>query len=188
MQALSSVPRPTEAPSSHDGDFAAWVGTHLRTVWRYLRMHGAAPDVADDLAQEVFVVAWRKGAQALEPAAAVTFLRRTARFLFLRHLRDERHLRQQRPAVELADAVDLLWQQHCHVDGGDGLLAALRECVGQLEGRARRAVELGYGIDAFAPTPRLDVAAELGLKPNGLKTLLQRVRQQLRACIERRQP
>jgi len=181
MQALSSAAHPTEAPSPDDGDFAAWVGTHLRAVWRYLRMHGARPDAADDLTQEVFVIAWQKGAHQLDPAAAAMFLRRTARFLFLRHLRD------QRPAAELADAVDLLWQRDCAADAGDGLLQALRECVGQLEGRARRAVELGYGTDAFTASPRTDVAAELGLKPNGLKTLLQRVRQQLRACIERRQ-
>lgn len=159
------------------GDFAAWVGRHLRPVWRYLRMHGAAADAADDLAQEVFVVAWQKGAHGFEPAAAATFLRRTARFVFLRHLRD------RRAAVELADAVDLLWQRDCAADGGAALVAALRECVARLDGRARRAVELSYGSEAAS---RDDAAVELGLRPNGLKTLLHRVRQQLRACIERR--
>lgn len=182
MQALSSAPQSTAAPSPAGGDFAAFVGSHLRPVWRYLRMHGAAPEVADDLVQEAFVVAWQKGAHRLPGGAAAAFLRRTARFLFLRHLRD------RRPVVELADAVDGLWQRDCEADGGDGLLAALRECVGRLEGRARRAVELGYGTEALAPVPRIDAAAELGLQPNGLKTLMQRVRQQLRACIERRQP
>lgn len=179
---ISPAPEAPPVPAPAVGDFAAWVDRHLRSVWRHLRMHGALPDAADDLTQEVFVVAWQKAAHERAPAAAAAFLRRTSRFVFLRHLRD-----RDRSAVELADAVDLLWTSDCEADDGDGLLAALRECVAQLDGRARRAVELSYGTDAISPAPRIDAAAELGLQPNGLKTLLQRVRQQLRACVERRQ-
>lgn len=169
------------SPSTGDQDLGAWVDRHLRALWRYLRMQGAAPHLADDLAHEAFVIGWQKGAHRLDPPAANAFLRRTARLLFLRQLRD------RRPAVELADAVDALWARDCDADDGDGLLLALRECVDRLEGRARRAVELGYGTATVAAPDRDAVARELGLKPNGLKTLLQRVRQQLRACIERRQ-
>ena len=167
--------------SSADPDLAVWVGRHLRPLWRYLRAHGAPPDVADDLAQEAFVLGWQKGAVAFDPAASAAFLQRTARFLWLRRQRD------RRDAVELAAAVETAWQRDTGDDAGDELLAALRACVARLEGRARRAVELCYGTAALAPRGRDAAAAELGLQPNGLKTLLQRTRQQLRACIERRQ-
>ncbi len=160
----------------------AAIRAHLHAVWRYLRMHGATPHEADDLAQEAFVIALQKGAADLDPAATATFLRRTARFLFLR-LRGSR-----RDTVQLADAVDALWAADCAADGGDGRLAALRECLGRLAERAQRAVALSYGLGADSSVSRRDIGAALGLAPDGVKTLLQRVRQQLRACIERSQP
>lgn len=159
----------------------ATIRRHLHGVWRYVRMLGAGPELADDLTQEAFVVALRRDATGLEPAALATFLRRTARFLFLRHLRD------REDAVLLADAVDELWARDCEADDGDGMLAALRACVGELQGRARLAVERSYGLVAEPERSRVELARELGMEPNGVKTLLQRVRQTLRACVERRQ-
>ena len=167
------------AASSDTGD---GIRRHLHGVWRYLRMHGATPHEADDLVQEAFVVAVQKGALALEPAATAAFLRRTARFLFLRSRRDARE------AIALADSVDELWDRDCAADDGDGLLERLRECVQRLPERSRRAVELGYGLDADEPARRTEMAAALGLQVNGVKTLMQRVRAWLRTCIERRAP
>jgi DNA-directed RNA polymerase specialized sigma24 family protein len=148
-------------------------------VFRYLRMHGAAPAEADDLTQQAFVVAVQRGGLLLEPAASAAFLRRTARFLFLRARRDAKHHR------DLADAVDELWARDCARDDGDALLAAARRCVEQLQGRARRAVELGYGFGGDETRGRAAIARELGMQENGVKTLMQRVRKLLRACIER---
>jgi RNA polymerase sigma factor (sigma-70 family) len=170
----------TLAAAPPRGEAEATIRRHLLAVWRYVRMLGASAELADDLTQEAFVVAVRREALAADPAAALTFLRRTARFLFLRHLRDGAD------AVLLADAADEVWARDCATDGGDGLREALRACVGELQGRARLAVERSYGIGSDSPQRRDDIARELGMQPNGVKTLLQRVRQQLRACIERR--
>lgn len=155
---------------------------HIAAVWRYLRMHGAGPEEADDLTQETFVTAFARNAEQFDPAAAAVFLRRTARFTFLHHLR-----RRARDP-ELADAVDELWDRDAAHDGGDGLLEQLRACVQALDGRAREAVERAYGIGRPGPDDRDRLARELGLKSNGLKTLLQRTRRLLRACLERKQP
>lgn len=181
MQSVPFVPMPVAPPAPVP---AAATGPaierHLRGLWRHLRMYGCDAATADDLAQQVFVVAVEKGALAFEPAAAAAFLHRTARLVFLRHVRDRAGAR------ELAAAVDELWAQDCAADGGDARLEALRACVAQLDERARAAVAACYG-DGADEAGRRDAAAQrLGLRPNGLKTLLQRVRQQLRACIERR--
>ncbi len=157
----------------------AFVRQHLHSVWRYLRAHGANAHEADDLTQEAFVVALRKDVAQSEPAAAAVFLQRTARFLFLR-------LRRDTPRAEpLADAVDLLWQRDC-ADGGDELLTALRGCVALLDDKARRAVELSYGLGARDEASRAEVARDLGMTDNGVKTLLQRTRQRLRECVQRK--
>ncbi len=158
-----------------------FVRQHLVGVWRYLRAHGANAHEADDLTQEAFVVALRKDVAQSEPAAAAVFLRRTARFLFLRLHRDT-------PTAEpLADAVDMLWQHDC-ADDGDELLVALRGCVAQLDDKARRAVELSYGLGAHDEASRAEIARELGMTDNGVKTLLQRTRQRLRECVLRKRP
>ncbi len=173
---LAAPTSPTLEPVAAD----ALIERHLLGVWRYLRMHGASAHEADDLAQEAFVIALQKNAARLDPAATSTFLRRTARFLFLRLRRDHR------AAIELADVVDALWARDCDRDDGDGLLASLRVCIGQLSGRARAAIELCYGLAADTAIARSTAARTLDLEPNGLKTLLQRTRQLLRHCMERR--
>lgn len=175
------------AAVSHPPGLGETIHQHLPRVWRYLRMHGADAHAADDLAQEAFVIAIRKGALGFAPAATATFLRRTARFLFLRRCRDRRR------AIELADHVDELWARDSAADAGDDLLVRLRACVERLPERSRRAVELSYGLGSARSSTddtstRTAVAQVLGLQENGLKTLLQRVRQQLRTCIERSEP
>ena len=162
----------------------AIVQRHLRSLWRYLRMHGARAAEADDLAQGAFVIALQKGALQCgapsEPAATAAFLRTTARFLFLR-------LRKAgRRETLLADAVDELWARDCGRDDGEALVATVRSCVGELQGRGRSAVELRYGLGDRDAHSRAAIAKELGMHEDGVKTLLQRVRQQLRECIERR--
>ena len=180
----STAPTPVApGPQPAVGDL---VQRHLRTVWRYLRTLGASADVADDLAQEAFVVALRRGACELPPAATGAFLRRTARFLFLHHLRD-RH-RDEAHAAGIADAVDELFAREDAAGGSDEHLERLRACVASLPPRSRLAIDRCYGLGADSDASRAAAAAELGLQPNGLKTLLQRIRQALRDCLERRRP
>jgi len=173
---VASAPRSAPAPPPADD----LVRRHLRSLWRYLRMLGAEAAEADDLAQEAFVVAMQKDALQNEPGLVAAFLRTTARHLFLRLRKAGR--RERRLACE----VEALWARDAAPDGGDRLVAAVRACVGELDGRARRAIELCYGLHDNDAQGRAAIAHELGLQENGVKTLLQRVRQKLRECIERR--
>jgi RNA polymerase sigma-70 factor (ECF subfamily) len=158
-------------------DLEAIVRQHQRALWRYLRALGAEPATADDLLQDTFLVALRAGLVDRGHAAVATFLRQTARHLFLRRRRDQG--RREELLVELADR---LWQDECGRDDGEQWLAALRTCVDALDGRPRDVVKLFY-VDG---KDRAAVAAALGMQENGVKTLLQRVRAVLRACVEQR--
>ncbi len=170
---VSSQPRPAAAA---DADAAA-CGAHRAAVWRYLRALGAGADDADDLCQETLLVGLG-GVLPADPAAARAFLRGVARNLWLR-TRRWWHRRRER---EVAAAVEQLWLATAAHDDGDELLARLRDCLTALQPRARHALELHYR-DGL---PWARVAAQVALKPNGTKTLVQRARHALRHCIERR--
>ena len=150
---------------------------HRTAIWRYLRMLGASASEADDLCQETMLVGCTHAA-ANDPATGRAFLRGTAKNLWLR----SRRWWQRRREREVAVAVDELWLDTAEHDGGDELVERLRACLEQLQPRVRHALDLHYrcGLDW-----RL-VAAQIGLLPNGTKTLVQRARQALRTCIERR--
>ena len=61
-------------------------------------------------------------------------------------------------------------------------LPHLSHCIQELDGRAREICDLRYRQD-LAPSA---IASMLGIQPNTAAKALQRVREQLRECIERR--
>ncbi len=61
-------------------------------------------------------------------------------------------------------------------------LVHLADCLKELDGRAREICDLRYRLD-LSPAR---IAERLGLHPNTASKALQRVREQLRECIERR--
>jgi RNA polymerase sigma-70 factor (ECF subfamily) len=170
----TGISTPTIAAPSGSGDLAA----HRTAVWRYLRALGAGATEADDLVQETLLVGCRTELDR-DPAAARAFLRGVARNLWLRSRRWWRRRRER----EVALAVDELWTATADADGGDELIARLRQCLASLQSRTRHALELHYRDGLAWPV----IARQLGLTPNGTKTLAQRARHALRICIERRQ-
>jgi RNA polymerase sigma-70 factor (ECF subfamily) len=167
----------TQATTSPTTADPAWVEPHRTAVWRYLRMLGASAHEADDLAQETLLAA----CATTPPAAGLerAFLRGIAKNQWLRSRRWWQRHRER----EIAAAVDELWLATADHDDGDDLLDRLRHCLQQLQPRARQALDLHYRDGQPWPA----VAAQIGLRPNGTKTLVQRARQALRDCIERRQ-
>jgi len=170
------VPPIETKPQTSDDTLAEVVRDHQVAIWRYLGALGCSASDAEELAVETFVVAYQRGFEPRSRAATATFLRRIARNLWLRRRRAV-----QQDAVRFAEVVEELWQRDCG-DGGNELVDALRACVSELHGRAAQAVQLCY----FEELPHERAAAQLGLKPNGLKTMLQRLRASLRQCVERR--
>jgi RNA polymerase sigma factor (sigma-70 family) len=164
------------AAATAASDDVAVVQDHADGVWRFLRCLGASRDVADDLTQEAFAVAWRKRKQHLPPAALSAFLRRAARFSWLEHCRAERRAEAALSALALQ-----AWEEETLDDGAE-LADAARACVQQLRGRAAQAVQLAYGHGEG----RQAIASALGMLPNGVKTLLARTRAWLEQCIRRR--
>lgn len=158
-------------------DPETFVRRHQQALWRYARGLGAEPNLAEDLVQEAFVTALRRFHGGPD-AAAFVFLRTTVRHLWLRRRRDD-----ARREELLADAADRLWERTGgDADGGVRWLDALRACTEKLTGRAREVVERFYANGES----RASIAQAFGMVENGVKTLLQRTRAALKACLERR--
>jgi RNA polymerase sigma-70 factor, ECF subfamily len=171
---------PVEAPTpSGPLDLAGLVQAHQTGVWRYVRFLGADRSEADDLTQETFLAFARSEFAERGDRQTVGYLRVVARNQLLALRRKQN---REISTVEL-EAADTVWAAAAGSDGSlNEYLDALRECVEQLEGRSRRAVDLQYRDNAG----REVIAAELEMKPDGVKTLLRRTRQVLRDCVERK--
>lgn len=159
-------------------DVESLVRRHQHGLWRYCRMLGAGAGEAEELVQDAFLVVLRKGFRERDERATASFLRRSARFLFLDR---RRRRRDEVPDEAVLDAIDASFPAQVETERHERFLDALARCVGTLQGRAARAIELFYRRQL----PRAEVANELGMVENGVKTLLQRTRAVLRACIER---
>ncbi len=157
-------------------DVTELVSRHQVEIWRYLRFLGCDAQAAEDLAQDTFVAVLRKPFADRGPSASASYLRRVARNLLLKSLRGS-----ARSPVEFEEA-EASWQRFRGEDGGGGYVDALRCCVQELQGKSRTIVDLihrkGRSLQA--------AAAEMGLAVNGVRTLLQRMRQALRSCVTRR--
>ena len=137
------------------------------------RLLGDGPN-ADDLTQETL-------ARALEsrPPRGTTrgWLATVARNLFL----DSRRWNKVRAAdIAWSDAVDAFLATEPSVLVDDRI-QVMRDCLEQLEGRVRQALELRHRDGIAQET----IAAELGLRVNGLKAMLRRARNLLRDCVTR---
>jgi RNA polymerase sigma factor (sigma-70 family) len=163
-------PRPA---ASHP--LAADAGGLRDALWRYLCVLGADAATADDLVQEAFVVALRRGDfDASVPAAAFVFLRTTARHLWLKS-------RRRRVGERAVVEADRVWDARCE-DRGAAYLAALAQCLDELPERGRALIDATYGDRRG----REASAAAMGLSKDGVKSALRRLRAFLQGCVERR--
>jgi RNA polymerase sigma-70 factor, ECF subfamily len=176
---MTAVSVPIDPPAAAV-DLARLVADHQATVWRYLRYLGADAAEADDLMQETFLAVYRSDFAHQCDRQTTRYLRTAARNqLFMLRRRQCR----EPSAVEL-DAADAVWASTVGDAGVDPYLEALAGCLEHLDGRARQAIDLHYQSKAR----RQDIAKQLKMKPEGVKTLLRRTREILRDCIERKLP
>lgn len=161
-----------------DGEWVAIIRSHQNHVWRYLRSLGCTPNQADDLTQETFLRLLESSFEPINPQATAGYLRKIAHSRFISYCRRE----SRTVTVDGIEGIDRYWTEN--IDGKDSgeLLDHLRECIKELTERAREALELRYSNQSS----RNDIAKELGISEHGAKNLIQRAKQKLKECIQRR--
>lgn len=173
MLAMGSAVR-----TASDERLEAWVRRHQAPTWRFLRLCGCTADVADDLVQEAMLAALHKGIDQRDDAAAAAWLRGAATNLWRMQLRGEAR-RAARTARALAERA---LTECARDDGGEAWRAALQACLQRLDGRAREVLDQHYA----GGIAREALARNMGMRPEGVKTMLRRVRDLLRQCVLRR--
>lgn len=164
-------------------DFERIIHAHQRGVWRYLRFIGCSTPEADDLTQETFLAVWkvmqRDEFTEINDAATAGYLRTVAKSRFLMMVRTKGRRITETDLV----SADTDWVQMIEMDQAwDHRSIALEECLQGVQGKAREVIDLNYR-DNLAYK---DIAARMGMKPEGVRTMLKRVLAKLRECMERK--
>lgn len=156
---------------------------HSQSLLAYIRSAVRDPGLADDIWQETMLVAWRRLDDFDRSRPFGPWLRGIAARTVMAKLRNQRQLMQ----VEDMDELEYLSSrfEQVHALTGDTLdekLMALRDCVSHLSDDERQCI-LGRYEDNLMPA---QLSQRLSLQLETVKKRLQRAKQRLQACIERK--
>lgn len=159
--------------------FARLVAMHQKSVRACVAARANTPHDADDIAQEVFLIAHRKLAELDAGQPLGPWLRTVAIFLLRNHQRKIQ--RSPVSAVEhIAELADHALIEETHDDRDEARLAAMQICLGKLESGAREMLRMRYEEDL----PLAEIGARLNRKHSALTMALHRLRLSLRDCVE----
>jgi len=197
MSAAFDTPLSAAGAADPPADLSArWITDQRLRLLRLARVHGVAPDSADDVAQETLLEAWRRCADLSSTAGRDAWLAAICRNVARRHLRASgRRARRQSPLAEppapydededgFARAWDAQLSDPRAFDPATELerrelVELLDRALSHLPPRARDAIELCY----LAELPQREAALRLGLTISALEARLHRARRQLRQIL-----
>jgi RNA polymerase sigma-70 factor (ECF subfamily) len=148
----------------------------LAYVWSIVR----DDHVAEDLYQDVIVVAMGQIETFNDPLHVLKWSRVTLRNKALEHLRNKRSAAAFL-SNDLLDVLDNHWTQHDLAAASD-MTDALRHCLASLTGNARELVDMRYGQGMRGT----DIAASTGKTPHSIYVALSRAYKSLGDCINMR--
>ena len=167
--------------------FSELVLQYQSMVRGYLARKIYDPDEVFDVAQEVFLAAWRNLPQFDPARDFAVWLRGIARHHAVDYLRDT----IKRRAHEICETEEALMVHHAEMTeaGGEGddltedRLAVMGECVEKMKelgGLSYDVLTMRY----FQNVSSVLIGERIGKKQNAVRILLMRIRQALRDCIE----
>jgi RNA polymerase sigma-70 factor, ECF subfamily len=168
------------APLDAEG-FTLLVREHQAGLRAFLRALGVEADWVDDLAQEVFLIAYRKQAQFENGKEFGRWLRGIARRVVANERRKEaRHSRLLDAAMPDLMAAAQVRVEDLLENGPDPIILALNECVRVLPERGRTLLFRRYEKGDTAPA----LALVFNLSPDAVRQMLVRLRASVKRCVE----
>lgn len=173
-----------QAAAGDEEAFCSLVRRHQAYVRAYIATRVRNDVVVDDVAQEVFVRAFRTLSSYREEAPFIAWLIGIARHRMLDHFRAESRNRATMEdftsALAMRHEEDLRAEQEPETT--EAKLQALQECVDGLPEESASLIRRHY----LGRNKTEDIAVSVGRKASGVRVTLMRIRQLLRACIEQR--
>lgn len=181
MNIVDMTPRLVhEAREGSRDAFAQLVRLHHESVRAFLCRHLPRTDVAEDVAQEVFLVAYRRIGEYRGDAQFSTWLLAIARNLALEYLRREtRRKRRDLEAALAREQAERLSGLGEDVVEHEQTLDALRGCIEDLPAESRSVVRRFY----FEREPAESIAESVGKKAGTVRMTLLRIRRALGDCV-----
>ncbi len=154
---------------------------HERHLRAFVRSMGVDWNAVDDVVQTVSFVMWRKWEQFDPATDFMKWARVIARFEILKFRRTmarDRHVFRDDLMELLADASVELEERV----PSEHYRECLEECLEALPAKSRKLIAAVYGGDRTIK----EVAAEVGTSATALYKALDRIRKELRGCVEAR--
>jgi RNA polymerase sigma-70 factor (ECF subfamily) len=179
----AAVARRNDPPVEPLALFEILIREHAEALTAFLRASVADRAAAEDLFQETMLVAWRKIGAYDRTRPFGAWLRGIARMLVLAYYRDaarERPLGAEMVLEHLDRQLTNIERQPG--DTFDEKIAALRDCLTRLEPDYRQTIELHYQQGKTTDW----IASQLATTRAAIQKRLQRARQQLAECLQRK--
>ena len=177
--ALSQVIESELLEKARNGDVNAFervIAPYLPSLLAYARAICGDHHTAEDIVQEVALVASRNLQSLYREAEFFNWLKGIARRKALSARRDGEKLRPVLGQI-IEEA-----SEHPELDAEEDELRALSECLQELNERSRIVVQTHYFEGASIET----MAERFGLNGNTIKTILFRARKALEGCVQQR--
>ena len=171
-------------PAADRQAFAILAREHHRSLLIYARALSCNDATAADLAQDAFVTAWHNLGRFDVTLDFGAWMRGIIRNKWREHLR--RHARE----VDVDDATLEAWESRLarwdasRSEGNPDLLTALEDCLKRLPDAVGDMVRRFYYLEESGET----IATALGIETNTLRKRLERARDALRTCLDRKIP
>ncbi|MEM7143624.1 MAG: sigma-70 family RNA polymerase sigma factor [Verrucomicrobiota bacterium] len=167
--------------SSNEELFVKLFAENERHIRAFIRSMGLAWTEVDDVAQTVSLVMWRKWDQFDPDTDFMRWARVIARFevlKFRRKMARDRHVFRE-------DLMELLAEASIELEErvpNERYRERLERCLERLPEKSRTLISTVYGGEQTIK----EVAADLGTSATALYKALDRIRKELRACMETR--
>ena len=161
-------------------DFLRHVLSERQKLLAYIRSIVRRRDLAEDLFQDVCVLALQKRHEIVDTAHLAGWLRVSARQLAMNAIRKHGH-REQLLGDRIHDLMETRWRQMDAVDGS-ALGEALEHCLARLGAPARDLLRARYAEGLTSG----QLAERLGRPVGSLYTTLSRIHKALAQCVMER--
>lgn len=173
-----------EAVAGSTSAFAKLVNLYQEKIRRYLSRFDPNASVIDDLAQEVFLTAFRKLREFEGKSSFSTWIHGIAKNKALTFLRSESRRKNREKEIALASVLE--WQANLIERESDheqfNFLKWLDECLDDLSTAGRQVIQLYY----FEGKSSHEVGVELDKGAGAIRMMLIRIRRALLKCVTRK--